>query len=129
MGWLKSKSIVWSWVISYALLLAFAMFVISVICISTYNIAKKTVSEFNDYTFNQMKIEIDNINAELEEVCTNIRFNRNLSDAFRNEKLNSSNLPYNYMMIRKDMEQYVFVLMKYIKLQLKRKRLLQKRFI
>lgn len=108
MGWLKSKSIVWSWVISYALLLAFAMFVISVICIATYNIAKKTVSEFNDYTFNQMKIEIDNINTELEEVCTNIRFNRNLSDAFRSKKLNSSNLPYNYMMMRKDMEQYVF---------------------
>ena len=55
-----------------------------------------------------MQIEIDNINTELEEVCTNIRFNRNLSDAFRSKKLNSSNLPYNYMMMRKDMEQYVF---------------------
>lgn len=108
MKWLKHKSIVWSWAISYALLLAFAMFAISVICIATYNIVKKTANEFNDYTFNQMKAEIAEINTELEEVCTNIRFNKNLSDAFRNEKLNSAKLPYNYMMIRKDMEQYVF---------------------
>lgn len=102
----KNKGIIYTWFFSYAIVLIFAITVISFIYMSAYGVVREEVNTSNMSVLNQIRQSTDNILSDMTEVNVEMSLNANVENLINESHWDNKTLSYDLYKIQKDVTSY-----------------------
>ena len=102
----KNNGIIYTWFFSYAIVLIFAITVISVIYTSAYRVVREEVNNSNISVLNQIRQSADNILSDMTEINVEMSLNASIEDLINESHWDDKSLNYDLYKIQKDVTSY-----------------------